>query len=319
MLGASLSVALLGGCAHVDLARFRTMVVGSASESARASSSWRGVPLSSGQVIVSEKPVAGTLFISLIAAQPKPFMHGGIISIERDEPWVYESMGVMLPRLSGRPNDRMGGGVRRVRLESFLARGGIVAIHEPPPGADPARLVTFAREQAARRTGFDGYFDARDPQRLYCIEFIARAIEAAGGGEPTYTAVNTQPSLAVALRWLRIDAPRFWLASDVVDPQRRIALLSRSLSTAEIQAWFAMRQELHRRFTPELRLGALFEWRMQSMRYRPAVARYVEAGLASARNSPQLWLRDAAAQAALQAEREWGPATPSQHWTAAQH
>ena len=311
-----LCLAVLGGCAHVDVARFSTAEV--VRDPDRVTLHWQGLPLASGQILINEKPTASTLFISLIGAEPKPFVHAGIIAIEQGEAWVYEAMGIAMPRLSGRPNERMRGGIRRVRFASFIGRGGIMAIHEPPAGTDPQRLVDFARLHAARRTGFDGYFDARDAERFYCIEFIARGIEAAGGPTPSFTAVQRHDSLDVALKWLRIDAPQLWLASDVVDPQRRIALLSPTLTAAQINAWFAMRQELHRRFTPALRLGALFEWRMQSIHYRPAVARYLDAGLAAALAEPERWLRDAAGLAALHAEREFGAPSPSQHWTAAQ-
>lgn len=275
---------------------------------------WRSVPVATGQIIVQEAVGPTSLFVSLFAARFEPYVHAGVVVVEAGRPWVYESMGLMLPRASGRPNDRMRGGVRRVSLRSFMARKGVFALHAAPAGINTERLVSWLEAQRRARTPFDGYFDHEDADALYCVEFVARAIAAAGGPEVARTPVSRQPSLGVALRWLRIDTDSFWLAGTLLQDAPRIVAGSRSLTAAQVQAWFAMKAELHRRFVATSRLGDLFEWRLQGIRWRPDVAAYVAAGLNAALDEPASWLEDAPRLAAANAERMFG-AQHAAHWT----
>ncbi|MEZ5458083.1 MAG: hypothetical protein R3E65_01745 [Steroidobacteraceae bacterium] len=277
---------------------------------------WRSVPVETGQIVVHEAVDPTSLFVSLFAERFEPYVHAGVVVVEAGRPWVYESMGLMLPRASGRPNDRMRGGVRRVSLRSFMARKGVFALHAAPAGVDKNRLVTWLEAQRRARTPFDGYFDHEDADALYCVEFVARAFAASGGPEFARTPVSRQPSLAVALRWLQIDTDSFWLAGTLLQDQPRVAAGSRSLTAAQVEAWFAMKAELHRRFVATSRLGDLFEWRLQSIRLRPRVAAYVARGLNAALDEPTSWLTDAPRLAAANAERAFG-AQAATHWTSA--
>ena len=57
------------------------------------------------------------------------------------------------------------------------------------------------------------------------------------------------------LDWLEIRSNAVIPAGMVVEDGRRVALLSPGDSRAQIAAYFAMKDELHRRFTPEQKLG----------------------------------------------------------------
>ncbi|HPF26358.1 MAG TPA: YiiX/YebB-like N1pC/P60 family cysteine hydrolase [Steroidobacteraceae bacterium] len=264
----------LSGCASFDPGRYATVEVASASAAERK----YGLPLESGQIIVNEKPGGMSLFLALVAERFEPYVHAGVIVLEGDQPYVYEAFGTMVPRLTGSPNDGMRGGVRRVTLASFLKRRGIAAIYDPPPGTDRSGLVAHVRRQHAARTPFDGYFDATDPSRLYCIEFVARALEAAGSPAIASTPVSRNHSVGVALRWLKVAAPELLLAGSLIDESRRVALIARRHSSGQVAAYHAMKRELHARFQMDQRLGHVLEWRGGSLRLRPAVAAYLEAG-----------------------------------------
>jgi len=279
----SLSLALLlGGCASLDLSKLRTVVVARASETpARATPMWHGLPIESGQIIVNEHLGADSLLLSLMAERYAPWIHVGLIEVEQGVAYVYESFGVYLPLPWQSPNEHMGGGVRRVTLESFVRRGGIVAVYDPPASIDRQALAEFARDHWRARTPFDGRFDARDASKLYCAEFVARALEAAGDAPARTAGTSGNRSMRVVLEWLHIDSPELLLAGELIDESRRIALLSAHYSTAQIDAYFSLKRELHRRFTSDQRLGSVFVWSGHGLKVRPQIAAYFDAGMES--------------------------------------
>lgn len=266
---------LLAGCANLDLANFRTASAAPASMVA----TWQGLPIESGQIIVSEQPGPESLFLSLSSQRYAPWNHAGVVVVEDGDTYVYESFGSYFPMPWERPNDRMGGGVRRVTLETFLQRNSISAVYETPASLDSAAVVAFVREHRRLHTGFDGRFDDRDPSRFYCTELVARALEA--GGAPVFRGgpFTGNRSMRVALDWLRMNSPDLLIAGDIVAEFRRVALLSAPYSEAEIAAYFELKRELHRRFTADQRLGDVFAWTGSQLRVRSQIAAYFDAGM----------------------------------------
>jgi hypothetical protein len=269
------ATALLAACAGFDPAGYRTFAV----SPAPAAATWYGLPLASGQIIVSEHTGATSLFLALVTEDFAPYLHTGVIAIEAGRPYVYEAMGALLPMPWARPNAHVGGGVQRVTLDVFLARGGIFAIYDPPADVDRGVLVEFANMRWRERFPFDGHYDALDPAKYYCVEFVARALEAAGSAPVRATPLSRNPSMRVALEWLDIRGPGLLQAGTIVARERRVALISRGLTETEIERYFVLKRELHRRFTPDQRLGNVVSWSHQKLRLRPRVAEYFEAGI----------------------------------------
>jgi hypothetical protein len=267
----------LAACAGVDLRDYRA----ANTASGRVAQTWQELPVASGQIIVNEHPSGVSLFLSLIAARFAPYMHVGLVVVETDGPYVYEAMGAMLPLPWRTPNASVGGGVRRVRLEQFLARGGITALYEPPAIVDRKRLVEFARARRHEHKPFDGSYDSRDDSRYYCVEFVARALEAAGAAPIMPAPTTRNASMRVALDWLEIRTPVLLMAGELIDEQRRVALLSRRFSASEIARYFALKREIHRRFTADQRIGNVVYWSHQQLHMRPAVDRYFETGVSN--------------------------------------
>jgi hypothetical protein len=181
-----------------------------------------------------------------------------------------------------KPNKFVAGGVQRVQLEAFVQRGGIIGVYEPPAAIDRPKLEAFVREKARQRFPFDGKYDARDPAKFYCVEFVARALEAAGARPVAATPLTENRSVRVVLDWLGIGAPDMLVAGAVIADQHRVALLSRGLSEFQVGRYFALKQELHRRFTADQKLGSVLYWRQQRLRLRPAVEDYFESGILTA-------------------------------------
>lgn len=221
-----------------------------------ASLDFHGIPVRSGQIVVSEQGSPLGLLMSLLIADASPWIHVGIIAIEDGVPWLYESNGQIRPTWSSDPpTAAVGGGVRRLSLEWFVANQSYIAIYAPPAGADPVRIVEFARTAYMQHIPFDAWFDLNDASRMYCTEFVALALAAADAPPVRTSAMNQNPSIRVLADWLQVRADTIIPANALIENSERVALIGKHHSPAQFMAWFALKQELHRRFTPDQKVG----------------------------------------------------------------
>jgi hypothetical protein len=256
-----------------------------------AGDDYLGLPVRDAVVVLIERPAPASLFLSLAAQRQAPFIHAGLIVMERKGPMVYESFGTFTPWRRGPPTSHMGGGLRKVTLHSFLRRPGIIAAYAPPADVDVDAVVRYAQAQLAQHTGFDGHFDADDAAAFYCVEFVSRALVAGGAAPLPRVPLSGNASMRVVLDWLEIHPSGLMLAGDLAAPQRRLWRVSRLYRPEQVDRYFALQRELHARFTPEQKLGALFAWRSSRLRWRPRVLAYLEAGLRSGAEDPALLAR----------------------------
>lgn len=272
-----LASVLLSGCGTLNPASFETWEV-TQEQQAQGSAElmFHGLPLRSGQIVASEQGSPQSLFLSLLVADPGPWVHTGILAIEDGMPWLYESQGKVRPTLSGPPNRNIGGGVRRVSLESFIGRQRFVGIFEPPAGADAGRIAAYARQRYRDGTPFDAYFDLQDSSKVYCGEFTMLALNAGGAPPRSLSAFTANRSVRVVTDWLQIDTNTIIPAGAVVADSRRVALISSRHTRAQIDAYFTMKDELHRRFTVDQKLGNVLSFSSISMLgFRPEVRDYM--------------------------------------------
>jgi hypothetical protein len=270
---------------------------------------FHGIPLRDGQLVVSEQVAPLSLLLSLLSAEASPWIHVGIIAIEGGTPYLYESNGQLRPTWSsGPPTATVGGGVRRMTLDWFVANQSHIAIHEPPAGADPAKLVAFARQSHARHVRFDPWFDLDDPDRMYCTEFVALALAAAGAPPARTVPVNGNRSTGVVLDWLQIDAQYTIPAAALVAGSERVALISRQHSPAQLSAWFALREELHRRFTPDQKVGNVLSFSpLTGLDFQPPVREVIRTVEIAARDWGQLTAAEIDARVRQIAGEKLGP------------
>ena len=278
----------LSGCATtLTPAAYRTFDAESVGE---GELDFHGLPLQSGQLVVSDSGEADSLLMSMMGEQYTPYGHAGILSIEDGKAYVYEGYALLWPSLSGPPTDAMHGHIRRVTLDQYIGRQQVTAIFDPEPGVDKAAVVAFARARHEDGTEFDPYFDWRDHTRLYCTEFAALALQAGGRPLPTPVRVRDNASLRVALDWLKVQAPAIVTAGSLTEGAERVALISKRLAAREVDAYFAAKRELHRRFTDDQKLGNIWSWSWRGLRLRPQIEAFIEAS--------SLWPHETAAELA---------------------
>jgi hypothetical protein len=237
-------------------------------------------PLRNGHIVMSVTTDPMSLVYILNSTEFSRYVHVGVISIEEGEPYVYEAVGWGLPLPGQVPTDAIEGAIYRSSFRDFLWRQKTVEVFAPPAFVDRERVVAFARSAFANKLPFDPYFDATDHDKVYCTEFVALALEA--GGYPTIKLVprNKNTSLSVAIRWLKLDNEMTLPADTLIEGAETVAVISHDLSMTEIRLWHEIRRELFRRFTPDQRLGYLFNWRGSELEYRQDVQTFIDQALA---------------------------------------
>lgn len=280
-----------------------------AGATAPASIDYHGIPLRDGQLVVSEQASPLSVLLALLSADASPWIHVGIIAIEDGIPYLYESNGQLRPTWSsGPPTATVGGGVRRMTLDWFVANQSYIAIHQPPAAADPARLVAFARQSHAQHIRFDPWFDLDDADRMYCTEFVALALAAAGAPPARTAPVNQNRSIDVVLEWLQVDAEYMIPAAALVADSERVALISRRHSPVQVSAWFALRGELHRRFTADQKIGNVLSFSaFTGLDFQPPVRAVIETVDRAARDWGALTEAEIDARVRQIAEEKLGP------------
>lgn len=280
------AVAWLAGCSTVAPRDYATYVVTSDAAGAPRALTHLGLPIASGQIVLSDQGRADSLLVAFIADEFAPYVHAGVIAVEDGEAYVYEAFATLRPQLGGPPTDALVGRIQRRSLADYLDRMRFAALYEPPAHVDGRAVAEYAQAQYRQRTRFDPYFDDRDAERLYCTEFVARALEA-GGAPPAHSSpISTNRSLGVALAWLRMEAPTVLPAGTLVPDEQRVALLSREFTPSQVNAYFEIKRELHRRFTADQKLGNVFRWSWGGLKLRKNVGAFMQEGMDLAKSTP---------------------------------
>lgn len=219
---------------------------------------YNGLPIKSGQLVLTESPDATSYVFVLIPKKFHAFTHVAIISVEDGEPWVYDVTGeVKTFPFKKRLMDNVTGKMYRRRLFEYVAPNLHAEIYDPPPGADGEKIAAYARQKFKDGVEFDSYFDFHDHSKLFCSELVALAIESAGGGHVAPEPSNPNPSVVEGMRWLGVPPGEALPAGRFADPARYVAALGQFPTRTAAWSYFEAKHELHRRFTMDQRLGFL--------------------------------------------------------------
>ncbi len=247
-------LATVAGCSH-SLPPVRVL---GAKVDAQHQATFNGLPIRSGQLVLSESPDSTSFVFTLIPKRFHPFTHVAIISVEDGEPWVYDVAGeIKTFPLAKSPLDNVVGTIYRRRLFEYVAPNLYAEIYDPPAGADPEKIAAFARKKYAEKVDFDAYFDFGDHSKLFCSEMVELAIREAGGPKTELEPSNPNPSIVEGMKWLKVPPGVSLPAGLYADPKRYVGALGQFPTRTAAWSYFEAKHELHRRFTMDQRLGFL--------------------------------------------------------------
>lgn len=245
--------------------------------------------LVSGLVLVWSSPGASGLFVGLFSEPYLPWTHIGLVSVEPDGVFVYDTNAGLSLTAEGPATGHEGHSVQRIPYERYVDSDFIYGLYALPPEVHVGRLLDHVRGQYARHTPFDARFDSTDASELYCSELMAQAWAAAGATPLTPVPARRHRSYDLVRRLLRIPDAGFFMPDQFVDPTRELALWGRRHTPAQIHALFAARRELALRLAPETPLGHLIGWRdtatslPEALNLRDAPQRFIDLALAQGR------------------------------------
>ncbi len=178
----SIAVAVAGVLALVSM-RGRSSVPGPAATVAPAETKaaiWNGHAIDSvvrllrqGQVVLRMGTGAQSLMLAHINRRDKSYSHCGIVIMENGYPFVYHSIGG-----EDNPDARL----RRDSAHRFFSpsyNSGIAAVQYDLSDYQQAALYKVVKNYFARRPRFDLQFDLATDDKLYCTEFVYKAITKA--------------------------------------------------------------------------------------------------------------------------------------------
>ena len=245
-------------------------------------SKW-GIPLATGQIVVTESPVPINTLYMLLYPEFSPFIHVGIVEVNKDNAYVYESSGEYKLGIGDHPpTDNVSGHVRRITLEQYITEsGGTVSFYTPPKGVDLTQVLQYAQTHTTAKTPFDAYFNYTDRSKLYCSEFVAAAFEA--GGSPAYRTVpmKLNPSLQTVVNWLKVKDRTILPVHQLVAAQKWVGTVSQTHTLTELKIDRATKAELYQRFTANQKLGNILAWGGTGMYFQPPITEFKDQAFAA--------------------------------------
>lgn len=262
--------------------------------------------LRSGQIVVSESGNDYSLFFALFPERYSPFIHAGILVFVDGEPYVYEGLGSLPIFMGDTPTDAITGKIHRRHLNHYLEVENYTSIYDLPDTIDRSKVVEFALYNHQHETPFDPYMNSLNHEKLYCTEFVLEALKAGGMTQQKLTPYRENKSLKIVHEWLKITDKTVIQAGSLIDPKKHIVTLSHNHSYREIQLYIATREELHRRFTKDQKLGNIFEWTGFRLKFRPSIAQFSDKAILLLKNNEHpSWKATQAAVRKL-ANEYWG-------------
>jgi hypothetical protein len=256
-ISACLGLAALAlGCVKTSM-NSAVQIVGKNVDSAHPAT-YNGLPLRSGQIVLTESPDATSYVFVLIPKKFYAFTHAAVLSMEDGEPWVYDVTGeVKTFPLRSRLMDNVSGKMYRRKLFEYVGPNLYAEVYDPPAGTDPDKLVAFVQQKYKDGIEFDSYFDFHDHSKLFCSELLSLGISHAGGPDIGPEPSNANPSIVEGMKWLGVPPGEALPAGRFADPARYVAALGQFPTRTAAWSYFEAKHELFRRFTMDQRLGFL--------------------------------------------------------------
>lgn len=207
------------------------------------------------------------------------------------------------------PTDAIKGKIYRRHLNHYLEVENYTSIYDLPDTIDRNKVVDFALYNYQNETPFDPYMNSLNHEQLYCTEFVSEALKAGGMKQPKLTPYRENRSLNIVHEWLKVTDKSVIQAGSLIELEKHIVTLSHHHSFREIQLYIATREELHRRFTKDQKLGNLFEWTGFRLKFRPPITQFSDIAMQLLKKNDHPDWKTAQVAVRQLANEYWGPFT----------
>jgi hypothetical protein len=274
LVALALATAAPAGCGGADPAGRVNVLDARISKERRPT--FLGLPIRTGQLILSEAPGPYSFFFAMVPRDFYRFTHAALISVEDGEPWVYDVSGRFKVGVYDRPTEGIVGDLRRQRLLDYCRPNLYCEVYDPPPGVDGEKVAAWLRARAETGVEFDAYFRHDEKESLYCTEFVDEALKAGGAAPTALVPTRPHPSLAAVMRYLAVPPATCLPAGAFAAPERYVGALGVFPSMSMATCYYAAKREVLRRMTSDQRMGNVFSQSNGDVRLRAPVVEYVE-------------------------------------------
>lgn len=224
-----------------------------------------------GQLALTESDQPVNIIFLLVADIFTPFMHGGIISVEDDGVFVYESRGTYHLSLTKPPTDTVKGKVTKTPWEDFLKNQKTVSIFSPPTNINISKTIAYLKKEHQKKTSFDAYFDYSQDDSLYCSELMAKSLEAGGSPPFKLTKYRDIPAITALRKWLKLKGETILPLGTMVQPKQWLATYSLTHTEQQLYGIRATKYEIYKRFNQQQKLGNIIKWQLLDISYQDEV------------------------------------------------
>jgi hypothetical protein len=249
-----------------------------------------GLPLETGQIILTEASGALSFFFPLIPERFYRFTHAGIVVFEDGKPYVYDTVGelnTLSAIYASRPTDAIAGAVRRSFFYDYVKANLYAEVYDPPEEIDVAKLESYVQSAWRNAVPFDPYFNNDDHAALFCTELVSQALEHAGAKPIVLAPLRPNRSLRVALEWLQVPTDESLPAGLFADPARYRGAIGGIGSLTAARCYYAAKEELYRRFTESQKLGFIFRLDGLDIQLRDEIDDFVRKAIALFNSDPE--------------------------------
>lgn len=239
-----------------------------------------GMPLQTGQILLTESPGPYALLFVLSQKEYVPLTHAGIIVVDKvtGEPWVYEMAAEFHPVFASTMEEALeDGGMKRTPFFDYVSHAVYSEVVDLDTPFDREKLGATVLKMYEDEVAFDPHWDFQDRKALYCTEFVGVAFESVGVPMPPLVDANPNPSMDAFLDWFGVHSRKGLPGGAFARNTHTVAVLGLWKNRAGAMAHFEAKRELHRRFTVDQRLGNLLALDGMELVIRPEVEAFLNA------------------------------------------
>lgn len=223
----------------------------------------------------------------VLAGQPSPYHHAGVVVFDDGRPFVYDiTSDIDIWTKTDVLGEALVGAPARTPFLVFCRLYVAAVVFDPPPGLDVSATVRWLRGARSEKLPFDGLLDWEDPASVSCSELVARAYAAGGVAWPPMQRWRDHPEVARYKAAFGFEDAGLLPPGAFAAPERFVAAFGCAEDYTAARAFAAGLEELYRRFDAQQSVGNVVGLDGTNLRLRPRVAWFLNAAQTAFHGQP---------------------------------